>query len=78
LEKILPGETRILEKLLDSKPQSQWITLATDAFSDDMGLKDKTVNDLVLASLAKDGKRLSAALQKLIATYYGKGKQQGV
>ncbi len=41
-------------------------------------LKDKTVNDLVLASLAKDGKRVSAALQKLIAIYYSKGKQQGV
>lgn len=78
LEKILPGETRILEKLLDSKPQSQWVTLAADVFSEDMELKDKTVNDLVLASLAKDGKRISAALQKLIAIYYGKGKQQGV
>jgi hypothetical protein len=78
LEKILPGETRILEKLLDAKPQAQWITLAADVFSDDLELKDKTINDLVLASLAKDGNRISTALQKLIAIYYSKGKQQGV
>jgi hypothetical protein len=78
LEKILPGETRILEKLLDMKPQSQWVTLAKDVFSDDMTVSDKTVTDLVAASLAKDTKRMSGAVQKLIAAYYGKGKQHGV
>ena len=56
----------------------EWVSLAEDAFTDDMAITDKTVSDLVAASLAKDVKRISAAVQKLIAIYYGKGKQQGV
>lgn len=78
LEKILPGETRILDKLLDAKPQAQWLSLAKDAFGDDLAVTDKTVSDLISASLAKDTKRISAVVQRLIALYYGKGKQQGI
>lgn len=78
LEKILPGETRILEKLLDDKPQTHWFKLAPDVFNEDMGIKEKIVRDLIEASLAKDGKRLSSAVQKLIAAYYGKSKQHGI
>ncbi len=54
------------------------MSLAKDAFTDDMAITDKIVNDLVAASLAQDVKRISTAVQKLIAIYYGKGKQQGV
>jgi hypothetical protein len=78
LEKILPGETRILEKLLDAKPQAHWFKLAPEVFNEDMGIKEKTVRDLVDASLAKDEKRLSSTVQKLIAAYYGKAKQHGI
>ena len=78
VEKILPGETRILEKLLDDKPQGNWFRLASDVLREDMGVKDKAVRDLISASLAKDAKRLSSTVQKLIGVYYGKSIQQGV
>jgi hypothetical protein len=78
LEKILPGETRILDKLPDSKPQAQWFKLAADVFSDELEIKDRVVRELVDASLAKDGKRVGSAVQKLVAAYYGKGKQHGI
>lgn len=78
LEKILPGETRILEKLPDSKPQAQWFKLTADVFSHEFEIKDRVVRDLVDASLAKDGTRVESTVQKLVTAYYGKGKQHGI
>ena len=74
MEKILPGETRILEKLLDSRPQSQWFTLAPMVFKEQIDFKDKSIKGIVDATLAKNPVRLTAAVNKLISTYYGRGK----
>jgi len=77
LGKILPGETRILEKLFDDLPQKRWFKLAPDILTADMEIKEKAVRDLVEASLANDSKRLVFAVQKLITAYYGKNQQRG-
>lgn len=78
MDNVFPGETRILEKLLDAKPQAQWMSLAPHIFGDEPAIKDKVTRDLVASSLKKDAKGISAATQKLIAAYYGKGKQHGI
>ena len=78
MDNVFPGETRILEKLLDAKPQAQWMNLAPHIFGDEPAIKDKVTRDLVASSLKKDAKGLAAATQKLIAAYYGKGKQHGI
>ena len=78
IDKILPGETRILEKLLDSKPSANWLKFASDVLTDDMAIKDKVARDLVDATLAKDPKRLESATRRLLAAYYGKGMQRGI
>lgn len=77
LEKILPGEIRIIEKLLQLKPRAEWMKIAGEMLTESVDLKDKTVRDLVEASVASDDKRVTASAQKLILAYYGKGKQQG-
>ncbi|MFO1519649.1 MAG: hypothetical protein U1F57_08330 [bacterium] len=75
LDKILIGETRILEKLMDSKPREQWLTFAADVFPSDIILQDKTIKQLVEASLSKNENRILSATRNLIIAYYGKGKQ---
>ena len=74
LDKILPGETRILDKLLDSQPQEQWITLAQATFNTDMDFKEKLVSELVSASLAKENKRIASVVAKLVGKYYSHRK----
>jgi hypothetical protein len=45
--------------------------LAGDVLTESVDLKEKTVRDLVEASLASDDKRVTASAQKLILAYYG-------
>ena len=78
MDNVFPGETRILEKLLDAKPQAQWMNMVPHIFGDEPAIKDKVTRDLIAASLKKDVRGVASATQKLIAAYYGKGKQQGI
>ena len=78
IDKILPGETRILEKLLDTKPVANWLKFAAEVLTEDMVFKDKHARDLAEATLAKDPKRVESATRKLLAAYYGKGMQKGI
>jgi hypothetical protein len=74
-EKVLPRETRILEKLQDAKPRAQWVSLIGSIYTTEIVLKEKAVKDLVEFSAAKDLKRVSSAAQRLITGYYGRRSQ---
>jgi hypothetical protein len=73
LDKILPGDLRIIDKLQHDRPQQNWFKLAGQVFEADIIIKNKTVNDLVVASLKKDDVRLESAVKKLMLAYYGEG-----
>lgn len=77
LEKVLPRETRILEKLTEPKSRAQWLSLIGSVYSNEIVLKDPLVKEMVAASVAKDIKRTTTAAQRLITNYYGKANQQG-
>lgn len=74
LEKVLPSETRILEKLLDAKPRAQWLSLVADVIDDGLALEHRGVKTLIEATMAKDDKRTAGAADRLISAYYGKQK----
>lgn len=74
LEKVLPSETRILEKLLDANPRSEWISFIGDIVNQELVIEHRGVKSLVEASLAKDDKRTVSAAERLISAYYGKQK----
>jgi len=78
IDKILPGETRILEKLVDTKPAANWLKLAPDVLSEDMVIKDRRAKDFLEASLSKDPKKLGVTAMALLSAYYGKGMQKGI
>lgn len=77
LEKVLPGETRILDKLGDSRSISQWFSLAEDVLGGDIIVKEKAVKSLLEASLSKDTRKLASSMRKLLEAYYGTGGAPG-
>lgn len=74
LDKILPGEIRILEKLLDEKPRAQWFSLISDISNQVGAVKERLVRELLVASTAKHEHRTQIVADRLIQAYYGKGK----
>jgi hypothetical protein len=69
-DQVLPGETRILEKLLDDNPRKQWIALSTSIFSEGVSVKDPAINELLEASVSKDARRVLLITNRLISKYY--------
>jgi hypothetical protein len=74
LDKILPGEIRILEKLVDEKPRAQWLSLVAELTNQAWAVKEKSVRDLLDASIARNERKTQATAERLILAYYGKGK----
>jgi hypothetical protein len=73
LEKILPGEIRILEKLIDEKPRSQWVSLIAEIPRNHLSVKERAIKDLLDASIAKNDGRIQLFAERLMIAYYGKG-----
>jgi hypothetical protein len=73
LDKVLPGETRILEKLTDARPSREWFSLAKQLLAG-ITVREKPVKALLDASLAQDQRRLGVAVRKIVDGYYGSGK----
>ncbi len=73
LDQVLPGETRILDKLLSEKPCAQWLSLAEEQMSELPPPKNKVIRQLLEASLVKDMKKVQAAALRAVNVYYGKG-----
>jgi hypothetical protein len=71
LEKVLPGETRILDKLLENRPRSQWISFITQNLSDNINVKSKAIKQLIVATHAEDEKKVELAVTKMLREYYG-------
>ncbi|HKG47853.1 MAG TPA: hypothetical protein VKB02_14045 [Pyrinomonadaceae bacterium] len=73
-DNVFSRETRIIEKLQDATSRAQWLSLVPTIYSDEVILQDKTVKELLTASLAKDDRKTALMAQRLIATYYVRGR----
>lgn len=69
---VLPSDIRILGKLLDSKPQANWINLLNSLGVVDLDVKPKSVSQLLAHTKSKDAAKIERATRKLIEDYYGK------
>jgi hypothetical protein len=78
IDRVLPGETRILDKFLSSKPAANWLQFSPEILNQEMLIKNKASRELVDASLAGSTKKLEASARKLLTAYYGKGMQTGI
>lgn len=72
LNNVVPGDIRVLRKLLDDNPRTQWITLLSNLAVVDIDIKAKEVSQLLAHTKAKDEKKIERAAQRLIDEYYGK------
>jgi hypothetical protein len=72
LNNALPGDTRILRKLAEEKPRANWMSLVIKFNFGDIQIKNRTVGQLIKASLDSDGVKVSRLSIKLLEEYYGK------
>ena len=72
LNNAFPGDTRILRKLSEDKPRSNWIRLSEKYQFGDIQLKNKTVGELIRASLDNKGNKVQKLANRLLEEYYGK------
>lgn len=68
LNNVLPSDTRILGKLLDDNPRSNWISLTATIGVADLEVKSRVVGQLLTGNAGK----VEKAARKLIDEYYGK------
>lgn len=72
LNQCLPGDTRILEKLLSEKPQQNWFQLVEKYEFSTLNIKNKEVALLINNSTSKNKSKVSSYSLTLIESYYGK------
>jgi hypothetical protein len=69
---VLPGDIKILDKLLQARPRDKWISLLTTLAIVELDVKVKGVSQLLTHTKAKDERKVERAAQRLIEGYYGK------
>tara|TARA_B100001059_G_scaffold114778_1_gene115065 strand:- start:6662 stop:7981 length:1320 start_codon:yes stop_codon:yes gene_type:complete len=72
LNNVLPSDTRILDKLVSSKPLVQWVKLIDEYDLSSLEIKNTLVSRLIKASSDKKEARILSARKKLLEEYYGK------
>lgn len=72
LNNAFPGDTRILRKLGEDKPRTNWMRLAEKYKFGDIQIKNKTVEELIKASLDNKGNKVQRLVNRLLENYYGK------
>ena len=74
LNQALPGDTRILNKLIYSGPQSRWFELVKDYELSKLQIKNKAISKLIGASVKKKTNLIETAVRQLLAEFYGEKK----
>lgn len=72
INNVLPSDTRILGKITDDNPRSNWMKLSKKYNFDALQIKNKTVGLLIKASIKSDDSKVSAYAKKITQEYYGK------
>jgi hypothetical protein len=72
LNSVLPGDIRTINKLLEDKPRKQWVTIGEKFSFNEIDIKNKTVNNLIKATISQTDSRIILNAKKLLEEYYGK------
>lgn len=75
-DNILRGEIRILEKLLESNPRSQWLSFVEELSLSEIAFGSIPIKKLLEASVEKNERRIISTVETLMTNYYGKGQAQ--
>jgi len=71
----LPGDIRILDKLVDPGPQRRWFSFLREIGAGQLSLTNPNLVDLIDGSLEGNETKVSRAHRKLLASYYGSRSQ---
>jgi hypothetical protein len=74
LNNVLPGDTKVLDKLSSEKPLAKWLNIVKEFDLAALDIKNTTISSLIKASLDKKEIRIKNAKNKLLEEYYGKNK----
>lgn len=69
---VLPSDTRVLGKLLEDRPLSNWITLLPGFGVLGLDVKSKGVGQLLASTKSMDRTKVEKSARKLVNDYYGK------
>ena len=72
LNNVFPSDARILNKLVDDKPRTNWIEISNKFSFGNVEINNKVVKTLVEASLEQNDNKVSKLASKLLKVYYGK------
>lgn len=72
LNNVLSSDVRVLRKLVEDKPRSEWIKLLSNLGIVDIDVKTKGVSQLLVHTKANEDKKIERAAQRLIDDYYVK------
>ncbi|MFW2037508.1 hypothetical protein ACG92Y_03075 [Acinetobacter ursingii] len=72
LNNVLPSDTRILNKLLLSKPLENWLMVVGKYNLANATLRNSSIDKLIKASRSKNENKVRLAARKLLEEYYGK------
>jgi hypothetical protein len=72
LNQVFPGDTRILNKLLDDNPLRRWMQIAIDCKFSEVNLKERRVSTLITASINGRQPQVQTTANQLLNDYYGK------
>lgn len=75
LNQCLPGDVRVISKLLYEKPRKNWYELTNKFDFANLAIKNKDIAQLLAASAKRDDKRVETCCAKLREAYYGKGRE---
>jgi len=72
LNNVLSSDVRVLRKLAEDRPRSEWIKLLSGLGIVDIDVKTKGVSQLLVHTKANDDKKIERTAQRLVDDYYVK------
>jgi hypothetical protein len=72
LNRVLPGDIRILNKLLYEKPRSNWFSVSRKYEFQTLDIDSKDIGILVKATIDQEDEKIEKIVQKLRRSYLGK------
>ena len=74
LDQVLSTDSRILEKLMDDSPCSQWLGVVERYNLSDLHPRERDVSKLIDAAVSKKDSEVKKSARKLLSRYYGRAK----
>lgn len=76
LEQVLSTDSRILEKLMDDRPRSQWMNVVERYGLSDFHPKKRDVSKLIDAAVSRNDIDVEKSARRLLSQYYGMAKMR--